>query len=140
MMVFTLEVRNFQFNGVQVPVHIFLIPHAMEIHIPPIPKWSELDSMASKCKIIVIFTRIDAFLSTNSLKSYLTLRMALQTVFPRRTAPLFCCFIEFPSSFRSLYVLDKSSNYWPIARNWKATSAFCVTDLLILDIFLICKI
>jgi hypothetical protein len=47
-MVFTLEVRNFQFNEVQVPVHIFLIPHAMEIHIPPIPKWSELDSMASR--------------------------------------------------------------------------------------------
>jgi len=55
---FTLKVRNFQFNGVKVSIHIFIIPHVTEIHIPPSPIWSGPDSLASRCKIIVIFTRI----------------------------------------------------------------------------------
>jgi len=44
--VFTLKVRNFQFNGVQVLIHIFIIPHAMKIHIPPSPVRSILHSLA----------------------------------------------------------------------------------------------
>jgi hypothetical protein len=60
---FTLEVRNFKFKGVQVPIYIFVIPYAMEIHIPPNPIRSRFDSMASRCKIIVIFTRIRVFIN-----------------------------------------------------------------------------
>ena len=33
--VFTLKARNFQFNCVQVPIHIFISAHATKIHIPP---------------------------------------------------------------------------------------------------------
>ena len=36
---------------------------------------------------------------------------------------LHCCFIEFTSSFRSLYILNMSLSCWLMARNWKATSA-----------------
>jgi hypothetical protein len=54
--------------------------------------------------------------------------------------PYFCCFIEFTSCFRYLYVLDNNSSCWPMARNWKATSAFCVADSLFSDILWICKI
>ena len=67
-------------------------------------------------------------------------RTAVQTVFHRRSAPLFCCFIEFTSSFRSLHVLDNKSSCWPMARNWNATSVFGVADSLFSDIFWICKI
>jgi len=131
--VFTFEVRNFRFNGVQVPVHIFIIPYAMWIHIPPSPIWSRPDSLAIICKIIVIFIRICVFIN-NSSKSVLTFCTTLWTVFPRRSAPLFYCLIEFTSSFRSLYVLDKSSSCWPMAYDWKVPSVFCVADSLFSDI------
>jgi len=54
--IFTLKIKNFYFNGVQVPVHIFIIPHATKIHIPTSPVPSRPDSLASRCKIIVIDT------------------------------------------------------------------------------------
>jgi len=65
---------------------------------------------------------------------------ALHTVFYWRSTPLFYCFIEFTSSFRSLNVLNKSSSCWLMACNWKATPVFCVTDLLFSEILWICKI
>jgi hypothetical protein len=61
--VFTLEVRNFKFNRVQVPIHIFIIPLAIEIHIPPSPIRFSPNSLANRCKIIVIFTRICVFVN-----------------------------------------------------------------------------
>jgi len=61
--VFTLEVRNFKFNRVQVPIHIFIIPLAIEIHIPPSPIRFSPNFLANRCKIIVIFTRICVFVN-----------------------------------------------------------------------------
>jgi len=61
--VFTLEVRNFKFNRVQVPIHIFIIPLAIEIHIPPSPIRFSPNCLANRCKIIVIFTRICVFVN-----------------------------------------------------------------------------
>ena len=137
--IFTLKVRNFWFNGVQVPIYIFITPHATKIHIPPCLIQSKPDSLANKCKIIVIFTCI-CVSSTNSSKSNLAFRTALRTIFPQWPAPLLCCFIEFTSSFISLYVLDKSSSCWPSAHNWKAMLAFCVVDSLFSEILCISKI
>ena len=45
------------------PIHIFIIPHAIEIHIPPSLVRSRLDSLANRCKIIVIVTRICVFVN-----------------------------------------------------------------------------
>ena len=137
--IFTLKVRNFWFNGVQVPIYIFITPHATKIHIPPCLIQSKPDSLANKCKIMVIFTCI-CVSSTNSSKSNLAFRTALRTIFPQWPAPLLCCFIEFTSSFISLYVLDKSSSCWPSAHNWKAMLAFCVVDSLFSEILCISKI
>jgi hypothetical protein len=78
------------------------------------------------------------FSSTNS-KSDLTFYTTLRSVFPQRSIPLIYCFIEFISFVRSLYVLNKSKSCWTMARKWKATSAFCVTDSLFLDILSIWK-
>jgi hypothetical protein len=64
----------------------------------------------------------------------------LDTVFLWRSAPLFYCFMKSTSSSRSLYVLDKSSSCWPVACKWKATSMFCVTNLLFLNILWFFKI
>jgi hypothetical protein len=77
-----LKVKNFWFNGVQVPIYIFITPHAIKIHIPPCLIQSKLDSLANRCKIIVIFTRI-CVSSTYSSKSNPAFRTALWTIFPQ---------------------------------------------------------
>jgi hypothetical protein len=58
-----MKVRNFKFNGVQVPIHIFISPHATKIHIPLYPIWSRSNSLARRYKIMVIFTRIYVFIN-----------------------------------------------------------------------------
>ena len=95
--VFTLKVRrNFQFNGDKVPIHMFIIPHATEIHIPPMFGPDLIPWLVDAN--IVIFTCICVF----SSKSYLTFRTTIRIVFPRRSAPLFCCFIEIHLIFQIL--------------------------------------
>jgi hypothetical protein len=91
-------------------------------------------------KIIVIFTRICVFVN-KLVKIISDITYGPTDRISSSNSPTILLLYWIPLIFQILVCpRQKSSNYWPIARNWKATSAFCVTDLLILDIFLICKI
>jgi len=138
--VFTLKIRNFQFNGVQVPIHIFISAHAMKIHIAPSPVRSKPDSLTSRCTIIVICTCICVFVNklfkirsdilyghTDSIYSAINPTILL----------LYWIHLIFQILVRFRQQLKLLA---PMARNWKATSAFCVADSLFSDIIWICKI
>ena len=123
----------------QVPIHIFIIPHAKKIYIPPSPIQSRPDSLASRCQTIVIFIRICIFIN-KLFKIRSDILYDPTGRISSAMSPTILLLYRIHPIFQILVCPKQELELWIVARKRKATLAFCVTDSLFLDILLICKI